>query len=71
MVDKGRKVIITYETFDMFHIGYLNPLKRAKEFGDYSLVGTISENYDRSRDKLNGKRSLIEHIENVSKTNYS
>ena len=49
----GSKKIITYGTYDMLHEGHINILKRAKARGDYLIVGVTSEDYDRSRGKLN------------------
>ncbi|MBO8139979.1 MAG: Gfo/Idh/MocA family oxidoreductase [Thermosipho sp. (in: Bacteria)] len=65
---KKQKRVITYGTFDLFHEGHYNILKRAKELGDYLIVGVTSEEYDRNRGKLNVVQSLTERIENVRKT---
>ena len=62
------KKVITYGTFDLLHKGHLNILKRAKELGDYLIVGVTSPNYDVSRGKLNVTQSLMERVENVKKT---
>jgi cytidyltransferase-like protein len=47
------KKIITYGSFDLFHEGHYKLLKRAKELGDYLIVGVTTEHYDRQRGKLN------------------
>ena len=57
--------VITYGTFDLLHHGHINLLKRAKELGDYLIVGVTSEDFDKARGKINVQQSLMERMEAV------
>lgn len=63
--------VITYGTFDLLHEGHYRLLQRAKQLGDYLIVGVTSEEYDQARGKLNVVDSLITRIENVKKTGFA
>ena len=43
--------VITYGTYDLLHKGHIRLLERAKELGDYLIVGVTADNFDRSRGK--------------------
>ena len=62
------RIVITYGTYDLFHEGHQRLLERAKALGDRLIVGVTSDEYDRSRGKLNVMQALPERIENVQRT---
>ncbi len=60
--------VITYGTYDLLHFGHINLLKNAKELGDYLIVGVTSDEFDRSRGKLDVVQSLAERVAAVEAT---
>jgi len=59
------KTVITYGTFDLFHDGHRNLLKRAKTLGDRLIVGVTTEQFDIQRGKMNVVDSLMRRIDSV------
>lgn len=57
--------VITYGTYDLLHHGHIRLLTRAKALGDYLIVGVTSEDFDKSRGKINVQQSLSERMEAV------
>lgn len=62
------KKVITYGTYDLLHYGHIRLLERAKSLGDYLIVGVTSDDYDKSRGKINVQQSLMERIEAIRAT---
>jgi len=65
------KTIITYGTFDLFHEGHANLLRRARALGDKLIVGVTTEQYDVQRGKMNVVDSLMRRIDNVRNSGFA
>ena len=62
------KKVITYGTYDLLHQGHINLLKRAKDLGDYLIVGVTNDSFDRERGKLNVRNNVLERVDAVRDT---
>lgn len=62
------KRVIAYGTYDLLHEGHINLLRRAKELGDYLIVGVTNDSFDRERGKLNVRNNVLERVEAVRAT---
>jgi glycerol-3-phosphate cytidylyltransferase len=49
------KKVITYGTFDMFHVGHLELLKRLKSHGDELIVAVSTDEFN----EIKGKKTII------------
>lgn len=66
------KKIITYGTFDLIHTGHINILKRAKELGDYLIVGISTDEFNEIKGKTayytyNERKEILNAIRYVDK----
>ena len=53
------KTIITYGTFDIFHVGHIRLLKRLHDLGDRVIVGISSDEFN----YIKGKKSFFSYDE--------
>ncbi|RFU66846.1 glycerol-3-phosphate cytidylyltransferase [Bacillus sp. V59.32b] len=64
------KKVITYGTFDLLHIGHINILSRAKELGDYLVVGLSTDTFNQEKNKeayhsFENRKRILESIRYV------
>lgn len=66
------KRVLTYGTYDLLHVGHINLLKRARELGDYLIVGLSSDEFNQIKSKkayhsYNDRKLIIESLRFVDK----
>jgi len=49
--------VITYGTFDLLHYGHIHLLRRAKQLGDYLIVGLSTDEFN----EMKGKKSYFSY----------
>lgn len=62
--------VITFGTFDLFHMGHLNILRRSKSLGDHLIVGVSSDELNYRKKKLLPAYSLAHRMEIVRAIRY-
>jgi len=67
-----KKTIITYGTFDMFHIGHLKLLQRLKNMGDELIVAISTDKFNKGKGKnvmipYQQRAEIVENIKCVDK----
>ena len=69
--EKNKIKVITYGTFDLFHVGHVNLLKRASELGDHLTVAISTDefNWDAKNKKCHyiyeDRKKIVESIKYV------
>ena len=61
-------IIITFGTFDLFHIGHLNMINRCKKYGDKLIVGISTDklNYSKkNRYPIINEKNRMEIVKNL------
>lgn len=64
------KKVLTYGTFDLLHWGHINLLKRAKDLGDYLIVGLSGDEFNAIKNKksyhsFENRKLILESIRYV------
>lgn len=54
--------VITFGTFDVFHVGHVNILERARLHGDHLIVGVSSDNLNMSK---KGRHPIYEEQDRI------
>mgnify|MGYP005828991599 CR=1 FL=1 len=66
------KKVLTYGTFDLLHAGHINILRRAKELGDFLVVGLSTDEFNLQKHKeayypYEDRKMILEAVRYVDK----
>lgn len=64
--------VITYGTYDLLHYGHINLLRRARELGDYLIVGVSTDEFNELKHKqafftYEERKLILESVRYVDK----
>ena len=64
------KTVLTYGTFDLLHYGHIEFLKKAKQMGDFLVVGVSNDKFNEQKGKkayfpYEKRKAMIEAIRYV------
>jgi glycerol-3-phosphate cytidylyltransferase len=62
--------VVTFGTFDLLHIGHVNVLRRARELGDYLIVGVSSDELNFRKKQAKPAYSTHQRLEIVKALRY-
>ena len=67
---RQEKVVITYGTFDIFHIGHLNLIKRLKSIADKLIVAVSTDEFNEMKGKVStvpfkDRKEILEAIKYI------
>lgn len=65
-----KKIVFTAGTWDLFHIGHLNIIKKSKELGDYLIVGVSTDELVMSYKKYRPFIPYDERLEIIQSIKY-
>ena len=65
---KGR--VVTFGTYDLFHIGHVNLLERASQLGDKLIVGLSSDAFNKEKKQRSAIFTLAERMRIVGTNQY-
>lgn len=65
-----QKIVITYGTFDLFHIGHERLLRRAKGDNNYLIVGVATDEYNKEKEKYTTIQNEFERFNVIASLDY-